>query len=47
MFFKTPRSPDLEMAVTGGTGRHIWLAGGLSPVGEALTDVAIFDPSRW
>lgn len=32
------------MAVTAHDGR-IWLAGGLSPFGEALTDVAIFDPA--
>lgn len=34
----------LEMGVTEHDGR-IWLAGGLSPFGEALTDVEIFDPS--
>jgi hypothetical protein len=34
----------LEMAVTAHGGR-IWLAGGLSPLGEALTDVEIFDPA--
>jgi hypothetical protein len=34
----------LEMAVTAHDGR-IWLAGGLSPLGEALTDVEIFDPA--
>jgi hypothetical protein len=34
----------LEMAVAEHDGR-IWLAGGLSPLGEALTDVAIFDPA--
>ena len=34
----------LEMAVTAHEGR-IWLAGGLSPLGEALTDVEIFDPA--
>ena len=34
----------LEMAVAEHGGR-IWLAGGLSPFGEALTDVEIFDPS--
>jgi hypothetical protein len=34
----------LEMAVAEHRGR-IWLAGGLSPFGEALTDVEIFDPS--
>lgn len=34
----------LEMAVTAHDGR-IWLAGGLSPVGEALSDVEIFDPT--
>lgn len=34
----------LEMAVTAYGGR-IWLAGGLSPLGEALTDVEIFDPA--
>lgn len=33
----------LEMAVAAHDGR-IWLAGGLSPNGEALTEVAIFDP---
>ncbi len=32
------------MAVAAHDGR-IWLAGGLSPFGEALTDVEIFDPS--
>ena len=34
----------LEMAVAAHDGR-IWLAGGLSPFGEALTDVEIFDPA--
>jgi hypothetical protein len=34
----------LEMAVTAHQGR-IWLAGGLSPLNEALADVAIFDPA--
>ena len=34
----------LEMAVTAHQGR-IWLAGGLSPLDEALADVAIFDPA--
>lgn len=34
----------LEMAVTAHSDR-IWLAGGLSPFGEALTDVEIFDPA--
>jgi hypothetical protein len=34
----------LEMAVTAHDGR-IWLAGGLSPLGEALTNVEIFDPA--
>ena len=34
----------LEMAVAAHQGR-IWLAGGLSPFGEALTDVEVFDPS--
>ncbi len=34
----------LEMAVTAHDGR-IWLAGGYSPLGEALTDVEIFDPA--
>jgi Kelch motif len=34
----------LEMAVTAHQGR-IWLAGGLSPLNEALPDVAIFDPA--
>ena len=34
----------LEMAVTAHDGR-IWLAGGLSPLGDALADVEIFDPS--
>lgn len=34
----------LEMAVAAHGGR-IWLAGGLSPLGEALTDVEIFDPA--
>jgi len=43
------REPDapfarLEMAVSAHGGR-IWLAGGLSPFGEALTDVEVFDPS--
>ena len=43
------REPDapfarLEMAVAAHDGR-IWLAGGLSPFGEALTDVEIFDPA--
>jgi hypothetical protein len=36
----------LEMAVTAHDGR-IWLAGGLSPSGEALAEVAIFDPATW
>ena len=34
----------LEMAVAAHDGR-IWLAGGLSPLGEALSDVEIFDPA--
>ncbi len=34
----------LEMAVAAHRGR-IWLAGGLSPLGDALTDVDIFDPA--
>jgi non-specific serine/threonine protein kinase len=34
----------LEMAVAAHDGR-IWLAGGLSPLGEALIDVDILDPS--
>ncbi|HEX7172091.1 MAG TPA: kelch repeat-containing protein [Candidatus Limnocylindria bacterium] len=34
----------LEMAVAAHGGRF-WLAGGLSPFGEALTDVAVLDPS--
>ena len=34
----------LEMAVATHDGR-IWLAGGLSPFGEALTDVEVFDPA--
>ena len=34
----------LEMAVATHDGR-IWLAGGLSPFGEALSDVEIFDPA--
>lgn len=34
----------LEMAVTAHDGL-IWLAGGLSPLGEALIDVEIFDPT--
>jgi non-specific serine/threonine protein kinase len=34
----------LEMAVTAHDGR-IWLAGGLSPLGGALTDVDVFDPA--
>ena len=34
----------LEMAVAAHDGR-IWLAGGLSPTGEALADVEIFDPA--
>jgi hypothetical protein len=34
----------LEMAVAAHDGR-IWLAGGLSPLGEALTEVEIFDPA--
>jgi hypothetical protein len=34
----------LEMAVAAHEGR-IWLAGGLSPLGAALTDVDVFDPS--
>lgn len=34
----------LEMAVAAHDGR-IWLAGGLSPLGEALTDVDVFDPA--
>lgn len=47
------RLPDapfarLEMAVAEHDGR-IWMAGGLSPFGEALTDVEIHDPasSEW
>jgi hypothetical protein len=38
----------LEMAVAAHDGR-IWLAGGLSPLGEALTEVDVFDPTtpRW
>lgn len=35
----------LEMAVAAHDGR-IWLAGGLSPVGDALIDVDVFDPSN-
>lgn len=43
------RLPDapfarLEMAVAAHDGR-IWMAGGLSPFGEALTDVEIYDPA--
>jgi N-acetylneuraminic acid mutarotase len=43
------RLPDaplarLEMAVSAHDNR-IWLAGGLSPLGDALTDVEIFDPA--
>lgn len=34
----------LEMAVAAHDGR-IWMAGGLSPFGEALTDVEVFDPA--
>lgn len=34
----------LEMAVTSHGGR-IWLAGGLAPEGDALSDVDIFDPA--
>lgn len=34
----------LEMAVAAHAGR-VWLAGGLSPFGEALTDVGVFDPA--
>jgi hypothetical protein len=34
----------LEMAVAAHDGR-IWLAGGLSPLGEALTEVDVFDPA--
>lgn len=34
----------LEMAVAAHDGR-IWLAGGLSPFGEALTDVEVLDPA--
>ena len=34
----------LEMAVTAYAGR-IWLAGGLSPLGEALAEVEVFDPA--
>jgi hypothetical protein len=34
----------LEMAVTAHDG-VIWLAGGLDPLGTALTDVAIYDPA--
>lgn len=34
----------LEMAVAEHRGR-IWMAGGLSPFGEALADVDVFDPS--
>ncbi len=34
----------LEMAVAAHDGR-IWLAGGLSPLGEALTDVDVYDPA--
>jgi hypothetical protein len=34
----------LEMGVAAHDGR-VWLAGGLSPFGEALTDVEIFDPA--
>lgn len=34
----------LEMAVAA-HGNRIWLAGGLSPFGEALTDVEILDPA--
>ncbi len=34
----------LEMAVTAHDGR-IWLAGGYSPLGAALTDVEVFDPA--
>ena len=35
----------LEMAVAAHDGR-IWLAGGLSPFGEALVDVEVFDPAN-
>ena len=43
------RLPDapfarLEMGVAAHDGR-IWMAGGLSPFGEALTDVEIYDPA--
>jgi len=34
----------LEMATAAHHGR-IWLAGGLSPLGDALTDVDVFDPA--
>ena len=34
----------LEMAVASHRGR-IWLAGGLTPQGDALSDVAVFDPA--
>ena len=34
------------MAVAAHDGR-IFLAGGLSPLGDALTDVEIFDPVDW
>ena len=34
----------LEMA-TAAHGGRIWLAGGLSPLGEAVTEVEIFDPA--
>src|SRR5688500_3683342 len=34
----------LEMAVAAHGGR-VWLAGGLSALGEALTDVEVFDPA--
>jgi non-specific serine/threonine protein kinase len=34
----------LEMATAAHDGR-IWLAGGLSPLGEALTDVDVYDPA--
>ena len=34
----------LEMATAAHEGR-IWMAGGLSPLGEALTEVEIFDPA--
>jgi hypothetical protein len=44
------RQPDapfarLEMGVAAHDGR-IWMAGGLSPFGEALTDVEIYDPAN-